>query len=233
MFNISDKTKAIIKGIIVFIIFYSSSYIQYIPVKLFNINIQTMSITMKAVLSTFASLVIVFILFILYRKDLKKDFKDFWKNKENYFDIGIRYWVIGLVIMLVSNFILNFIFKTGGANNEKIVQTLIKAAPLLMFIDAGILAPFTEEIVFRKTIKDVFKNKWVFVILSFILFGGAHVISSSKTIADYLYIIPYGSLGASLALAYYKTNNIFTSISMHTIHNVALILLSIVTTLIK
>lgn len=227
MKKIDDKTKYIIKGIIVFIIFYSSVYIQYIPIKLFNIDVKTMSNTMTVVLSTFSSLVLFLIFFFIYRKDLKKDFKMFWKNKEEYMDVGIRCWILGLIIMFAVNYILNIVLKAGGANNEKVVQTMIKSFPLLMIIDAGILAPFNEEIVFRKTLKDIFKNKWIFITLSFLLFGGAHVINSSKTLIDYLFIIPYGALGASFAYAYYKTNNIFTSTTLHIIHNTILILISI------
>lgn len=52
--------------------------------------------------------------------------------------------------MITSNLILLTIFKAGGANNENIVQTMIKALPWLMIIDAGLIAPFNEEIVFRK-----------------------------------------------------------------------------------
>ena len=227
MIKLSDKTKYIIKGIIVFLIFEFSVYIQYIPVKLFNIDIKTMSYTTAVVLSTFSSIVTFFILFLMYRKDLKKDFKDFWKNKENYMDTGIRCWIIGLLIMFASNIILNYLLKAGGAANEKAVQTMIKTLPILMIIDAGFIAPFNEEIVFRKTLKDIFKNKWLFIILSFLLFGGVHVISSAKTILDYLYIIPYGALGAAFAYSYYKTNNLFTSITLHMFHNIILILISI------
>ena len=129
--------------------------------------------------------------------------------------------------MFASNFILNFLLKAGGAANEKTVQTMIKTLPILMIIDAGFIAPFNEEIVFRKTLKDIFKNKWLFIILSFLLFGGVHVISSAKTILDYLYIIPYGALGAAFAYSYYKTNNLFTSITLHMFHNIILILISI------
>ena len=109
MIKINDKVKYIIKGIIVFIIFELSTYLQYIPIKLFNIDIKTMNYSTAVVLSTFSSVIVFFILFLMYRKDLKKYFKDFWKNKENYMDIGIRCWIIGLLIMFVSNFILNFL----------------------------------------------------------------------------------------------------------------------------
>ena len=227
MNKLSNKTKTIIKSVFAFIIFYFSVYLQYIPIKLFKIDLKNLSTTMAIVLSMFSTLMTLLILFFMYRKDLKKDFKDFIKNKDDYMDVGIRCWIIGIIIMFVSNFILNYVFKAGGANNEKTVQVMIKTLPLLMIIDAGILSPFNEEIVFRKAIKDIFKNKWMFIIMSFLLFGGAHVINSSKTLLDYLFIIPYGALGASFAYAYYKTNNIFTTISVHMIHNIILIIISI------
>jgi len=229
--KIWDKLKYIIKGMIVILIFWYSKYLQYIPIKLLNLDIKNLSDTTKVVLSCFSTLMCVFIFFFIYRKDLKNDFKSFFKNREENMDIGIRYWIIGLVAMMIFNFILNFVLKAGGANNEQAVQKMIKAFPLLMLLDAGLLAPFIEEIVFRKTLYDVFKNKWIFVILSFLLFGGAHVVSSAKVITDYLYIIPYGFLGASFALAYYKTNTIFTSVFLHMLHNTILIILSVVTTL--
>ena len=227
MIKLSDKTKSIIKGIIVFFIFSYSVYLQYIPVKIFNINIKTMSDTTAIVLSIFSSIIMFIILFFMYRKDLKKDFKTFIKNKENYMEIGIRCWLIGLFIMIAVNFILNYILKSGGANNEKAIQSMIKSVPLLMLLDAGIIAPFNEEIVFRKTIKDIFKNKWIFIIVTFLLFGSAHVLSSSKTLLDYLFIIPYGALGASFAYAYYETDNLITPIALHMLHNIILITISI------
>jgi hypothetical protein len=230
MLKLNDKTKYIIKGIIVFLIFFCSVYLQYIPVKLFHIDIKNMSTTMSVLLSAFSTIIEFIIFFFMYRKDLKKDFKDFIKNKDDYMDIGIRCWIIGLLIMFIANYILNVVLKSGGAKNEQIVQTMIKSLPLLMLIDAGVLAPFNEEIVFRKSLKDIFNDKWKFIVISFLLFGGAHVIHSAKTTLDYLFIIPYGALGAAFAYAYHETNNIFTSISLHMIHNISLILLSIATT---
>ncbi|MBR5370452.1 MAG: CPBP family intramembrane metalloprotease [Bacilli bacterium] len=227
MTNLNNKIKYIIKGIIVFFIFYLSVYLQYIPIKLFNINSTNITYEIRILLSTFSSISTFIIFFIIYRKDIKKYFKDFIKNKEEYMDIGIRCWIIGLLIMFASNIVLNMILKAGGANNEKAIQTMIKSLPLIMILDAGIIAPFNEEIVFRKTIKDVFNNKWIGIVISFILFGGAHIINSSNTILDYLYIIPYGALGAAFAYSYYKTNNLFTSITLHMMHNIILILISI------
>ena len=190
-------------------------------------DVHNISPVESVLLSTFSSTIVLFILFIIYRKELKKEFKIFKDNFIENIDIGFRYWMIGLIIMMISNVIITYLLKGGGANNEEAVQKMIKTLPWLMVIDAGFIAPFNEEIVFRKTLKDIFNNPIILCILSFLFFGGAHVISDAKTLTDYLYIIPYGALGASFAYSYYKTNTVFTSMSMHIFHNTVLILLSI------
>ena len=86
-------------------------------------------------------------------------------------------------------------------------------------------APLSEELIFRRSFKDVFKNKYIYVLISGLVFGGMHVISSASSMSDFLYIIPYSALGIAFALLYYDTDNIFTTISMHSLHN----LLSIIT----
>ena len=221
------RIKFIIRGIIVFLIFHYGAYLQLIPIKLLNMDIHSISDKMAVLLSAFSSICLAMIFFFIYRKDLKKEFKKFIKDPLEKLDIGMKYWMIGLVIMMVSNLILTYVLKSGGANNENIVQGMLKTFPLLMIIIAGFLAPFTEEIVFRKTLKDIFKNKWIFAFLSFLMFGGAHVIDSAKTFIDILYIIPYGALGGAFALAYYDTDTIFTSMTMHMIHNLILCIISV------
>lgn len=130
--------------------------------------------------------------------------------------------------MMTSNYIIRFILKGEAAGNEQAVQSMIKAFPLLMLIDGGLIGPFTEEIAFRKTLKNIFSNKWLFVISSFLLFGGAHVITKISNWTDILYIIPYGTLGGVFALSYYETDSIFTPMFMHIFHNLLLIILSII-----
>lgn len=219
--------KSIIKGFLVYSLFKLSVYFQYIPIILFKIDINSISNKTQVILSTFSSIIVLILLTLIYYKSLKEEFKIFKNNFLKNIDIGFKCWIIGLLIMITSNLILLTIFKAGGANNENIVQTMIKALPWLMIIDAGLIAPFNEEIVFRKTLKDIFTNKWIFVIVSFLIFGSIHVIGSATTLTDYLYIIPYGALGGAFAYAYYKTDTVFTSIFLHMFHNTTLTFLSI------
>ena len=219
--------KGLLIEIGIFILFYFSSYIQLIPILLFNMDIASITGAQNVMLSAFSNIVLLLILLLIFRKDIKKEWKIFKDNFLENIDIGIKYWLIGLGIMMVSNIFINVFLQLGQAANEQAVQGMITSLPWLMLINAGFIAPCTEEIVFRKGFKKAFPNKYAFIILSALVFGSLHVITSMTSPIELLYIIPYGALGAAFAYMYQKTNTIFTSISMHMFHNTALILLSI------
>ena len=219
--------KGLILGIIVFLLFYFSSYFQLIPIILLNWDIRSITESQNVMLSTFSNIVLLLILFLIFRKDIIKEWKKFKSNFLENIDTGIKYWLVGLAIMMESNIIINIVMNLGQAANEQAVQQMISALPWLMFINAGIIAPCTEELIFRKSFRKAFPNKWLFVFISALVFGSLHVVTSMTSPIELLYIIPYGALGGAFAYMYQKTDTIFTSIAMHMFHNSALILLSI------
>lgn len=219
--------KGLILGIIVFLLFYFSSYFQLIPIILLNWDIRSITESQNVILSTFSNIVLLLILFLIFRKDIIKEWKKFKSNFLENIDTGIKYWLVGLAIMMGSNIIINIVMNLGQAANEQAVQQMISALPWLMFINAGIIAPCTEELIFRKSFRKAFPNKWLFVLISALVFGSLHVVTSMTSPIELLYIIPYGALGGAFAYMYQKTDTIFTSIAMHMFHNSALILLSI------
>ena len=168
------------------------------------------------------------IILFAYRKTIIHDFKEFKKDIISNLELALKYWGIGFLIMVISNIIITVILQEGISQNEETIRTLTDIAPLFMIFEVAIYAPLTEELIFRKGFKDVFKTKWLFVILSGFVFGGLHVISSIETAKDLLFLIPYCSLGFSFALLYHKTDNIFHSISMHAMHNTAAIILYLI-----
>ncbi len=218
--------KNLIKLILIFILFYFSSLWKYIPIILLKINPKNISPSTNMLLSIFSSLCTLIILLIIYRKDLIEYGKKFKKEPFRILDSSFKYYLLGILGMIISNLFITLILKGSGANNEKIVQNMISENTFLMFISAGILAPIIEELVFRKSYLDTFKTKKTFIIISSLVFGGMHVLTSSTTILDYLYFIPYTCLGLALATMDYKENNIYPSIIMHMFHNSLLIILS-------
>ncbi len=220
------KKQNILETVLIFILFYYSSLFQLIPIYLFNIKRATPSL--NVLLSAFSGCIMVLILYFIYRNDLKKEWKIFKNNSGEIMNTTFGYWFIGMVIMLVSNTLIIYFTGSKGAQNEQLVQGMITAMPLVMLVNAGFFAPFNEELIFRKTIRKVFDNKWVYVLLSGLIFGALHVIGSDKSIVDWLYIIPYASLGCAFALSYYETKTIYSTIFMHMIHNTVLVGLSII-----
>lgn len=223
--NTKKELKYFIRLLIVFFLFFFSSYLQYIPIMLFKIK--NIDGTTSVLLNSFSNIVLFIILVIMYRKDLVREWKIFKEKSWHNIDIGIKCWLVGLFGMMVFNIILNTIFKANGATNEQAVQKMITAFPWLMLVNGGIIGPFIEEIAFRKAFKDVFKTKWLFIIFSGVVFGLMHVVSSFTSFSNFLYFIPYSSLGIAFCYAYYKTDSIYTSAFLHIFHNTSLILFSI------
>ena len=52
-----------------------------------------------------------------------------------------------------------------------------------------------------------------------------HIISYITSPIDLVYLIPYSALGIAFALLYHKTNNIFSTITMHAMHNLLAVIL--------
>lgn len=215
------------KAIFTFLLFYYSSLLQFIPILIFHIDLENLNGSTTVMLSAFSNLILIFILILLYRKELVKEWKSFKEKFVDNIDIGIKYWLCGLFAMFCFNIILNFVLQAGQSNNEKAVQSMIAAFPWLMVLNAGVFAPFIEEVVFRKCFKNIFHNKWIFILSSGFVFGLMHVITSFTNLTDLLFLFPYASLGISFAAMYSKTDTVFTSMSMHMFHNTVLVLMSI------
>lgn len=214
-----------IKGIFLICLFLERGIIQILLKNLFHIKV--VSVAQATILNFASSLIFAIFLLLIYRKDLKKEFQIFKDNLGDNIDIGIKYWLIGLFLMMCGNIAINLIWNSGVAENEQAVQKMISSLPFIMLLSAGILAPFNEEILFRKCFRDTFQNNILFILISGIFFGFLHV-STATTLSQFIYIIPYSCLGLSFAIMYVKTKSVFTSMMMHMTHNTLLTLLSII-----
>lgn len=210
---------SILTGILVIIAYFTVPILCEIPYQLFNLDFDSFSLTVKITYILLTNLVTLCLIIILLNHKIKKDFKDFKKNNMYYFKDGLKYWLIGLAIMMISNLIINTISSEGIANNEDTLRKLFDLSPVYVFFAAVIFAPLLEELTFRLGIRKIFKNDYIFIIISGVLFGALHVIDSYKTLFDLLYIIPYSSLGVMFAYMLKKYDNIFVTVWFHFMHN--------------
>ncbi len=233
MNKIVDKIKKVLLFGFLFILFLYKDLCFLIPLALLKIDYDKLSYKTQLLLSLASSIVLILILVLIYHKYLKEKLIDYKKNFKNYFDLGMKYWFLGLIGMCFFNVTIAIFSPIKEANNEVLVQQMLNQAPLLSFISATFLAPFQEEMLFRKCLGDIFKNKTLKIIMCGLIFGLLHVVFSLKTPWDLLYVIPYGLLGASFAIMITKKDNIFIPITFHMLHNGLLTLLSILPMVLK
>ncbi len=215
--NIINITE-LVKGILTIFAYFFIASLLSIP---FSFLIESNKIPLD--LATFLLYLLLALIFIIiYHKDLIKDFKSFKKDYKKILKVTSLYWLIGIFIMIVSSFIINMFHIDTNANQEANIE-LLKSMPIVEFLCAVIFAPITEELVFRKSFKNISSNKHIYALSTGIIFGLVHVTSSLSGIESLimlLYLIPYSALGIAFGYAYKKTDNIYGTIFIHAIHNV-------------
>jgi len=210
------------------IIVYSLTSILELAVLYYTrVNVQTMTILSKTIYLISFEILIMTIISIINHKSLEKDIKDIKKNHKKYFSENFKYYLIALMVMMSSNLIINMI-NPGIAGNEEAVRSTFKQAPIYMFFSAVIFAPFTEEMVFRKSIRRIIKDNLTFIITSGLIFGGLHVVGNITTFSDVLYLIPYSAPGIAFAYILTKTDNILVPMGLHFMHNGIMMSLQII-----
>ena len=227
--SFNKMEKKLLKGLISFmwvILMLFWGIIPSVVLALLGIDISNLSDTTKIIITFINDLLFLGLLIGVYYKTLKKDMVKYFKyNFKDNIKQAISYWLIGLGIMFVSNLIISIIMNGELAENEESVRYLIQIAPLYMVFQLVVYAPITEELIFRKSIRDIISNNYLFAIISGLIFGGLHVISSLTNIWGLLYLIPYCSLGIAFGFLYAKSDNIFSTMSVHAMHNSLALLL--------
>ncbi len=218
-----DSNKYII-FITTIILYFFSSLFKLIPITLFKIDYKNMSGNTSIILSIFSNIVLIFIFYFFYKKDLITDFKKFKNDdkRKKVFD-SILLWIIGLIIMFASTWIASLLGIDESSNNLA-VKNMFTSNPILAGITVIFLTPIIEEIVFRLSFRKVIPNGILFVIISGLVFGSLHILSITN-INELFFLIPYCSLGIILSYIYYKGDSIYYTFIIHILHNLLIALL--------
>lgn len=162
---------------------------------------------------------VAIIFFFMYKNMLKEKFKEYVSRVNNFGD-SLKWWGIGFAIMVVSNLLIYKFLISDGPVNEELNRQALLSYPVIGFVSISIIAPFVEEMIFRFGLRKITGNNIMFPIMSFLIFGFLHTVAGlDRSLLELVYIIPYGALGFVFAKAYQKSDNIFSSISAHMMHN--------------
>lgn len=120
------------------------------------------------------------------------------------------------------------------SENQSTINSIFSYLPgLLIFAPITIvIAPIVEELIFRKSFFNVFKNKWIALLISTFIFGTMHVtttysllITKGYSVYNSLYYtfgfgLSYYAMGLSFGLSYIKSDkNILVPIAIHMANN--------------
>lgn len=157
-------------------------------------------------------------------------YKRCFESLKSNFKVYIKYVFKMWGVMLLASLGAAFIVMALNGNTQSANQEALNTMPLWFMIPAAcIWAPVVEEAIFRGVIRRFISNDVVFVIVSSVTFGLLHTVGQEATL--YLTIVQslqYMAMGAVMAIAYVKSNNIMTNMGVHCIQNTfSTILLSI------
>lgn len=211
------NTKKITFGIINILIYIFLPLIISSIVSNFNLPNNKLLLNFILLIAPIISLIIL----VTINKDLfKNKLKDLKLKYKKYFGLALKYYICGLLLMIISNNIINLLLNEIPIN-ESLNRQVISNFPIYAIISMVLIIPLSEEITFRGSFKNGFNNKQLYLLITSLIFGLIHVIFNG----DYIYIIPYSCLGYFLGKIYYETDNIYMSYIAHSFHNFLCILL--------
>ena len=178
---------------------------------------------LKSLILLGSEVILLVVLFLIYHKLIIKDFIKNWKK---YIPKGLLYWVIGFIGMGFMNILITFTVGSDVATNEALNREMITKLPLYAIPVIAFIGPIVEEIVFRFSFRKVIPNKFLYIVITSIIFAGVHMTASFDSfsaiwsdIPEFLHIFAYLSLALSFSFAYRDTDNIFTTMCLHILHN--------------
>lgn len=230
-----DNVKNIFKLIISFVLFFNLSLVIAYIFKLVGINYSDFNYIDYACLNTFIELIMFVVVILFYKKYLKKDLVLFKLNKKDYIKKIISYFLIFLVVKYgVALFSSLLLVMLGSdlvtSENQEAVVNLAKTLPFMMMISTSLLAPFVEEGIFRLGIKKVINNKYLFILVSGLVFGFMHIFPTELPL--YVALIEslnYVTMGLLLAYIYNETDNIYVVVIIHALNNLLSMLMILAT----
>jgi|GEM_PF-1360591 Predicted metal-dependent membrane protease len=167
--------------------------------------------------------ILVFFTFLL-NDWLAEQWKQFTKNIVHSLSTAGTYYLLLFAVNILFTLLIASPAHLVEAENQMNNEMMMKINLFGFLLSSLIVAPFAEEIIFRGCIYHPAAKKWGMIagaVLSGLLFGALHVMASveSGNWINLLYIINYGMCGYVLAMAFGRTNSIWTSILVHALFN--------------
>lgn len=198
------ESMKLIKTLLVFI-----SYLLYSNV--ISVVFSTFKVTNTTMISFLADLIFLVCIIFVYKDNLKNDFENLKKDYK--ISNIIKTVIIWVVIIFVSTILMGAITEmiypnVAADDNTNAITSLLDASTFYTIFKTMIFAVVAEELLYRESISDVVKNKYLFVVISSIIYTIMNFIFvgfESNIIA--MYVLIYFLPALLCSTAYVKNNN--------------------------
>lgn len=212
----SKKRNPIIKLLLVFV-----AYLAY--TKFFAIIFNLIGITDSITISFVADLVFFLGIVILYKDTLKQDFIDFFKkfNLKRKLLIIIGGAVVIFLINILGGIITEIIFPGQDMvdENTEALYSLGSISTIYTIFKAVIFSVIAEILVYQKTVRDVLDNKWIFIVVSSLIYALMNIAYSDFNVISIIDLIRCFAFGIVLSFIYIRTNNIVSIMFVKFVYN--------------
>ena len=125
------------------------------------------------IINFIADIIFLIGIVLAYKDNLSEDYKDLKKN----YNIKkiIKIIVFWVIIIFVFNIIMGALTEAlipnmDLDNNTQAINSLFQVSSLYTIFKTMIFAIVAEELLFRESVHDIIKNKWMFIIISSIIY---------------------------------------------------------------
>lgn len=186
-------------------------------------------ITDLKVINMVIYIIYAILLIFMYRDTFKCDIKDLKENYKKYIKIILINILLIFVSMIVINAIVQGLFSvTETSENDFSLLNTFKENPIIIMVLTGLYYPLVEGIIFRKAIRDVIDNKWIFIIFSSLFYFFFNIVYTSMSFSNIMASLCYISTMLIVSHTYWRTNNFTLSIIIMALFNIVVSLLSFI-----
>lgn len=169
------------------------------------------------------------LLVFLYKNTFKNDFKDLKQNYKKYIKTLFINVAFIFISMIVINAIVQGLFSvTETSENDFSLLNTFKENPMVIMLLTCLYYPLIEGIIFRKAVRDIIDNKWIFIIFSSLFYFFFNIVYTSMSFSNIMASLCYISTMLIVSHTYWKTNNFTLSIMVMSLFNIVVSLLSFV-----
>ena len=166
-----------------------------------------------------ANFLLMFLIILIYSNDIKTDLENYKNNFKKLALKGLKIFLIGIILYTIVTSIVYVIVPDITNDSANSLLNIFDKSPFLLLLSTVFYYPIVEELVFKKTFKDLITNKWAFILITAIINGSFEIMLSYTSIINLINIIPAIVFYGILSYIYYDTDNVVVSMSYRMFYN--------------